>query len=248
MIGWLIGIGAAVGGLSGLFGSIGGIEDEKNELRAQKTDIENRRTQLTNDYNYNRTVLGNSYDEGRNDYYRSIASASESRSINANMAAYSNVLADRNEQMQLENTIVAGLRETGQLEQAIASSGFRASEGTTTRDVLDTGTDRISRQIRLSRDQAALSARSRWLSARYDYLDSSRQIDQYRTALSRLSSRYELEYGKLRVDYDNAYSQYTNAMNDIDAQISDINFWAPANVVWDTITGTIGGALSFIGF
>lgn len=248
MIAWLVAIGAVVGALGGAFSSAGKIQDEKNELKAQKTDLENRRTQLTNDYNYNRISLGNSYDEGRNDYHRSIAFTTESRDLNANIASFSNVYADRNEQLQLEDTIIAGLRETGQLEQAIASSGFRASEGTTTKSVFDTGTERISRQIRLARDQATLSAQSRWLSARYDYLDSSRQIDQYRTALSRLSSRYDLEFGKLKTDYDNAYKQYTDEITGIDDHIKDINLWAPLNVTWDTLTGGLSGALTFMGF
>lgn len=248
MIAWLVAIGAVAGALGGAFSSAGKIQDEKNELKAQKTDLENRRTQLTNDYNYNRISLGNSYDEGRNDYHRSIASATESRDLNANIASFSNVYADRNEQLQLEDTIIAGLRESGQLEQAVASSGLRASEGTTTREVVDSENRRIDDRIQMARDQSELSSRSRWLSARYDYISSNRQIEQYRTALSRLSSRYDLEFGKLKTDYDNAYKQYTDEISGIDDHIEDINFWAPLNVTWDTLTGGLSGALTFMGF
>ncbi len=239
MVPALIGLSATIGMFSGLFGAISKNEEEKAQLNYQKQQLENQKIDLENQYNNSMYKLNSAYDQNRNDYAISIGSTAESRDLNAISASKANVLADKQDLASLENTIISGLRTKGTLSQNIASSGFRLSSGTTQANISSQTNARIDESDSLARETYLLSSSQRFLSARYDYLNANRQIEQYQTAITRLSNSYNNNVNYLNTEYQNSLGEINDQIAMVDSEIKDRS-GVMANYVtpfWEAIKG-----------
>ena len=243
-MGWLAGIVAGIGAIVGMVG--GGFkawnEVDQNiaDITAAKTEAENSKEDLKNNYLYQTTKLANQYDQGRNDTYQAMAQNQQSAQLSANMSAYSNVLQDRTDQQNLIDTIVSGMRSVGQLRQNAAVSGFTMSEGTTTKAVVDSGTSRIESRIQLARDTVELSSTQRFIAARMSWLDAQTRNETYLQNLRRMGNSYRLEKSYMDTEYTNKKQRLDDAIEDYDTALTDQknNRW------WNVTLGVLTGGLA----
>lgn len=230
------GVGAIIGGLN----AWGQNQEERQQLKAQRDNLINKGIQLTNEYEYSSGKLNNSYDQNRNDINENIAATAEALDQNAIASAYTNKATDEQERLQLENTIISGMRSVGTLRQNIASSGFRASEGTSTRGYQEQEESRINKAIQSARNTYLLSTQGRYITARSNYLSANRQIEQYQNNLKRLTNTYLFEKEYMDVNYQNAMKSINDQINDINEALDDNQHFA----LWDVTMGVVSGAVS----
>lgn len=228
-------IGAVMGAIGGGISAYNENQRRKEEARQTKNQIENAKTALTNEYNYNRTVLNNQYDRSVIDINSQIGAESASRDMNALASAASNVNADKNDRMQLENAIISGTQSRGALVQNAAVSGFRNTEGTTTRRGIELGSERIENQIALSRENYNLSVSQRFLSARVSYLNSELRLESYRNQLARNENDFNLQSDYMQSQYQFQMDEYNDQITYYSDVIEDID----SNGWFDVLTGVI---------
>ena len=160
--------------------------------------------------------------------------------------AYTNKATDEQERLQLENTIISGMRSVGALRQNIASSGFRASEGTSTRGYQEQEEARINKAIQSARNTYLLSTQGRYITARSNYLSANRQIEQYQNNLKRLTNTYLFEKEYMDVNYQNAMKSINDQINDINEALDDNQHFALWNVTMGVVSGAVSGAAMFM--
>lgn len=222
-----------------------------SNIDAQNEQIEFQKEQLTRQQNYLKQQYDNSvkwtryqFGQSMNQGNVSIAQATQNRDLTAITNADTMKLQNRQDELQLQNTVAQYTAQNGQINSSIASSGLRRSEGTTQDKAADIQQQFTSSAVKTAFESYDLSSRQRYMNARMSYIQSGRDIDSYREQLAMVQAQtqYSLMTQKQQYDYNN---------NEIDKQKENlknqkIKGWDAEIMKWTSaFTGTVQGTGSF---
>lgn len=237
------GIGALIGGISSGVSSYNQMKAEQEQIDFQKERLQKQQNYLTQQYNnsvkWTRYQFGQSMNQGN----VSIAQATQNRDITAITNADTMKLQNKQDELQLQNTVAQYTAQNGQINSSIASSGLRRSEGTTQDKAANIQQQFTSSAVKTAFESYELSSRQRYMNARMSYIQSGRDIDSYREQLAMVQAQtqYSLMTQKQQYDYQK---------DEIDANITNLNNQRlnDTEIGWMTAlnatTGTLQGAIS----
>lgn len=237
------GIGALIGGISSGISSYNQMKAEQEQIDFQKERLQEQQNYLKDQYDnsvkWTRYQFGQSMNQGN----VSIAQATQNRDIAAITNADTMKLQNKQDELQLQNTVAQYTAQNGQINSSIASSGLRRSEGTTKDKAADIQQQFTSSAVKTAFESYELSSRQRYMNARMSYIQSGRDIDSYREQLAMVQAQtqYSLVTQK---------QQYNYQKDEIDANITNLNNQRmnDNDIIWMTAlnatTGTLHGAIS----
>ena len=244
---WILGA-VALG--YGLISGAAAYNATSSNIDAQNEQIDFQKEQLTRQQNYLKQQYDNSvkwtkyqFGQNMNQGNISIAQATQNRDITAITNADTMKLQNKQDELQLQNTVAQYTAQNGQINSSIASSGLRRSEGTTQDKAADIQQQFTSSAVKTAFESYELSSRQRYMNARMSYIQSGRDIDSYREQLAMVQAQtqYSLMTQKQQYDYQK---------NEIDANITNLNNQRlnDTEIGWMTAlnatTGTLQGAIS----
>ena len=244
---WILGA-VALG--YGLISGAAAYNATSSNIDAQNEQIDFQKEQLTRQQNYLKQQYDNSvkwtkyqFGQNMNQGNISIAQATQNRDITAITNADTMKLQNKQDELQLQNTVAQYTAQNGQINSSIASSGLRRSEGTTQDKAADIQQQFSSSAVKTAFESYELSSRQRYMNARMSYIQSGRDIDSYREQLAMVQAQtqYSLMTQKQQYDYQK---------NEIDANITNLNNQRlnDTEIGWMTAlnatTGTLQGAIS----
>ena len=234
----------------GLISGAAAYNATSSNIDAQNEQIDFQKEQLTRQQNYLKQQYDNSvkwtkyqFGQNMNQGNISIAQATQNRDITAITNADTMKLQNKQDELQLQNTVAQYTAQNGQINSSIASSGLRRSEGTTQDKAADIQQQFTSSAVKTAFESYELSSRQRYMNARMSYIQSGRDIDSYREQLAMVQAQtqYSLMTQKQQYDYQK---------NEIDANITNLNNQRlnDTEIGWMTelnaTTGTLQGAIS----
>ena len=246
-------LGTILGISSLLWGAVAGYaayNSTDNQIKAQNEQIDFQQKQLERQQNYLKQQYDNSvkwtkyqFGQNMNQGNLSISQATQNRDLTAITNADTMKLQNKQDELQLQNTVAQYTAQNGQINSFIASSGLRRSEGTNQDKAADIQQQYTSSAVKTAFDSYELSSRQRYMNARMSYIQSGRDIDSYREQLAMVQAQtqYSLVTQKQQYDYQK---------DEIDANITNLNNQRlnDTEIGWMTAlnatTGTLQGAIS----
>ena len=237
------GIGALIGGISSGISSYNQMKAEQEQIDFQKDRLQEQQNYLKDQYDnsvkWTRYQFGQSMNQGN----LSISQATQNRDIAAITNADTMKLQNKQDEIQLQNTVAQYTAQNGQTNSSIASSGLRRSEGTTQDKAADIQKQYTSSAVKTAFESYELSSRQRYMNARMSYIQSGRDIDSYREQL-------EMVQAQTQYSLMTQQQQYDYQKEEIDANITNLNNQRmnDNDIIWMTAlnatTGTLHGAIS----
>ena len=246
-------LGTILGISSLLWGAVAGYaayNATDNQIKAQNEQIDFQQKQLERQQNYLKQQYDNSvkwtkyqFGQNMNQGNLSISQATQNRDIAAITNADTMKLQNKQDEIQLQNTVAQYTAQNGQINSSIASSGLRRSEGTNQAKSAEIQQQYTSSAVKTAFESYELSSRQRYMNARMSYIQSGRDIDSYREQLAMVQAQtqYSLVTQKQQYDYQK---------DEIDANITNLNNQRlnDTEIGWMTAlnatTGTLQGAIS----
>lgn len=237
------GIGALIGGISSGISSYNQMKAEQEQIDFQKERLQEQQNYLTQQYNNSVKWTKYQFGQSMNQGNLSISQATQNRDIAAITNADTMKLQNKQDELQLQNTVAQYTAQNGQINSSIASSGLRRSEGTTKDKAADIQQQFTSSAVKTAFESYELSSSQRYMNARMSYIQSGRDIDSYREQLAMVQAQtqYSLVTQKQQYDYQK---------DEIDANITNLNNQRlnDTEIGWMTAlnatTGTLHGAIS----
>lgn len=237
------GIGALIGGISSGVSSYNQMKAEQEQIDFQKERLQKQQNYLTQQYNNSVKWTKYQFGQSMNQGNLSISQATQNRDLTAITNADTMKLQNKQDELQLQNTVAQYTAQNGQINSSIASSGLRRSEGTTQDRAADIQQQFASSAVKTAFESYDLSSRQRYMNARMSYIQSGRDIDSYREQLAMVQAQtqYSLMTQKQQYDYQKG---------EIDANIKNLNNQRlnDTEIGWMTAlnatTGTLQGAIS----
>ena len=237
------GIGALIGGISSGISSYNQMKAEQEQIDFQKDRLQEQQNYLKQQYDnsvkWTRYQFGQSMNQGN----LSISQATQNRDITAITNADTMKLQNKQDELQLQNTVAQYTAQNGQINSSIASSGLRRSEGTNQAKSADIQQQYTSDAVKTAFESYELSSRQRYMNARMSYIQSGRDIDSYREQLAMVQA--QTQYSLMTQQ-----QQYDYQKEEIDANITNLNNQRlnDTDIIWMTAlnatTGTLHGAIS----
>ena len=237
------GIGALIGGISSGISSYNQMKAEQEQIDFQKERLQEQQNYLKDQYDnsvkWTRYQFGQSMNQGN----LSISQATQNRDITAITNADTMKLQNKQDELQLQNTVAQYTAQNGQTNSSIASSGLRRSEGTNQAKSADIQQQYTSDAVKTAFESYELSSRQRYMNARMSYIQSGRDIDSYREQLAMVQA--QTQYSLMTQQ-----QQYNYQKDEIDANIENLNNQRlnDTEIGWMTAlnatTGTLQGAIS----
>lgn len=237
------GIGALIGGISSGVSSYNQMKAEQEQIDFQKERLQKQQNYLTQQYNNSVKWTKYQFGQSMNQGNLSISQATQNRDLTAITNADTMKLQNKQDELQLQNTVAQYTAQNGQINSYIASSGLRRSEGTTQDKAADIQQQFTSSAVKTAFESYELSSRQRYMNARMSYIQSGRDIDSYREQLAMVQAQtqYSLMTQKQQYDYQK---------DEIDANITNLDNQRlnDTEIGWMTAlnatTGTLQGAIS----
>lgn len=237
------GIGALIGGISSGVSSYNQMKAEQEQIDFQKDRLQKQQNYLTQQYNNSVKWTKYQFGQSMNQGNLSISQATQNRDLTAITNADTMKLQNKQDELQLQNTVAQYTAQNGQINSSIASSGLRRSEGTTQDRAADIQQQFASSAVKTAFESYELSSRQRYMNARMSYIQSGRDIDSYREQLAMVQAQtqYSLMTQKKQYDYQK---------DEIDANITNLDNQRlnDTEIGWMTAlnatTGTLQGAIS----
>ena len=238
------GIGALIGGISSGISSYNQMKAEQEQIDFQKERLQEQQNYLTQQYNnsvkWTKYQFGQSMDQGN----LSISQATQNRDIAAITNADTMKLQNKQDELQLQNTVAQYTAQNGQINSSIASSGLRRSEGTTKDKAADIQQQFTSSAVKTAFESYELSSRQRYMNARMSYIQSGRDIDSYREQLAMVQAQTQYSLMTQQQQYEYNDTEITKQIANLKKQKiegpdAEIMKWTSA------ITGGIQGTASF---
>lgn len=237
------GVGALIGGISSGISSYNQMKAEQEQIDFQKERLQKQQNYLTQQYNNSVKWTKYQFGQSMNQGNLSISQATQNRDITAITNADTMKLQNKQDELQLQNTVAQYTAQNGQINSSIASSGLRRSEGTTQDRAADIQQQLTSSAVKTAFESYELSSRQRYMNARMSYIQSGRDIDSYREQLAivQAQTQYSLMTQKKQYDYQK---------DEIDANITNLDNQRlnDTEIGWMTAlnatTGTLQGAIS----
>ena len=237
------GIGALIGGISSGISSYNQMKAEQEQIDFQKERLQEQQNYLTQQYNNSVKWTKYQFGQSMNQGNLSISQATQNRDIAAITNADTMKLQNKQDELQLQNTVAQYTAQNGQINSSIASSGLRRSDGTTQDKSADIQQQYTSDAVKTAFESYELSSRQRYMNARMSYIQSGRDIDSYREQLAivQAQTQYSLMTQQQQYDYQK---------EEIDANITNLNNQRlnDTEIGWMTAlnatTGTLQGAIS----
>lgn len=248
MLGTVLGISSllwgAVAGYAAYNATSSNIDAHNEQIKLQQEQLTRQQEYLTQQYNNSVKWTKYQFGQNMNQGNVSIAQATQNRDLTAITNADTMKLQNKNDELQLQNTVAQYTAQNGQINSSIASSGLRRSEGTTQDKAADIQQQYTSSAVKTAFESYELSSRQRYLNARMSYIQSGRDIDSYREQLAMIQAQtqYSLMTQKQQYDYNNTEitKQKDNLNNQkIEGFGAEIMKWTSA------LTGGIQGTASF---
>ena len=237
------GIGALIGGISSGISSYNQMKAEQEQIDFQKERLQEQQNYLTQQYNNSVKWTKYQFGQSMNQGNLSISQATQNRDIAAITNADTMKLQNKQDELQLQNTVAQYTAQNGQINSSIASSGLRRSEGTNQDKAADIQQQYTSSAVKTAFDSYELSSRQRYMNARMSYIQSGRDIDSYREQLAMVQA--QTQYSLMTQQ-----QQYNYQKDEIDANITNLNNQRlnDTDIIWMTAlnatTGTLQGAIS----
>lgn len=237
------GVGALIGGISSGISSYNQMKAEQEQIDFQKERLQQQQNYLTQQYNNSVKWTKYQFGQSMNQGNLSISQATQNRDITSITNADTMKLQNKNDELQLQNTVAQYTAQNGQINSSIASSGLRRSEGTNQAKSADIQQQYTSDAVKTAFESYELSSRQRYMNARMSYIQSGRDIDSYREQLAMVQAQtqYSLMTQKKQYDYQK---------DEIDANITNLDNQRlnDTEIGWMTAlnatTGTLQGAIS----
>ena len=247
-MGWVIGTIAALYGLASGYAAYNAtsknIEAQNEQIDFQQKQLERQQDYLKQQYDNSVKWTKYQFGQSMNQGNVSIAQATQNRDITAITNADTMKLQNKQDELQLQNTVAQYTAQNGQINSSIASSGLRRSEGTNQAKSSDIQKQYTSDAVKTAFESYEVSSRQRYMNARMSYIQSGRDIDSYREQLAMLQAQtqYSLMTQKQQYDYNDTEitKQKDNLKNQkIEGLGAEIMKWTSA------LTGGIQGTASF---
>ena len=247
MLGTILGISSLLWGAAAGYAAYNATD---NQIKAQNEQIDFQQKQLERQQNYLKQQYDNSvkwtkyqFGQNMNQGNLSISQATQNRDLTAITNADTMKLQNKQDELQLQNTVAQYTAQNGQINSSIASSGLRRSEGTNQDKAANIQQQYTSSAVKTAFESYELSSRQRYMNARMSYIQSGRDIDSYREQLAMVQAQtqYSLVTQKQQYDYQK---------DEIDANITNLNNQRlnDTEIGWMTAlnatTGTLQGAIS----
>lgn len=235
----------------GLISGAAAYNATSSNIDAQNEQIEFQKEQLTRQQNYLKQQYDNSvkwtryqFGQNMNQGNLSISQATQNRDLTAITNADTMKLQNKQDELQLQNTIAQYTAQNGQINSSIASSGLRRSEGTTQDKAADIQQQYTSSAVKTAFESYELSSRQRYMNARMSYIQSGRDIDSYREQLAMVQAQTQYSLITQKQQYDYNYTEITKQKDNLENQKitgldAEIMKWTSA------LTGGIQGTSSF---
>ena len=248
MLGTILGISSLLWGAAAGYAAYNATD---NQIKAQNEQIDFQQKQLERQQNYLKQQYDNSvkwtkyqFGQNMNQGNLSISQATQNRDLTAITNADTMKLQNKQDELQLQNTVAQYTAHNGQINSSIASSGLRRSEGTTQDKAADIQQQYTSSAVKTAFESYELSSRQRYMNARMSYIQSGRDIDSYREQLVMVQAQtqYSLMTQKQQYEYNDTEitKQIANLKKQkIEGPDAEIMKWTSA------ITGGIQGTASF---
>ena len=247
MLGTILGISSLIWGAAAGYAAYNATD---NQIKAQNEQIDFQQKQLERQQNYLKQQYDNSvkwtkyqFGQNMNQGNLSISQATQNRDLTAITNADTMKLQNKQDELQLQNTVAQYTAQNGQINSFIASSGLRRSEGTNQDKAADIQQQYTSSAVKTAFDSYELSSRQRYMNARMSYIQSGRDIDSYREQLAMVQA--QTQYSLMTQQ-----QQYDYQKDEIDANITNLNNQRlnDTDIIWMTAlnatTGTLQGAIS----
>ena len=247
MLGTILGISSLIWGAAAGYAAYNATD---NQIKAQNEQIDFQQKQLERQQNYLKQQYDNSvkwtkyqFGQNMNKGNLSISQATQNRDLTAITNADTMKLQNKQDELQLQNTVAQYTAQNGQINSFIASSGLRRSEGTNQDKAADIQQQYTSSAVKTAFESYELSSRQRYMNARMSYIQSGRDIDSYREQLAMVQA--QTQYSLMTQQ-----QQYNYQKDEIDANIENLNNQRlnDTEIGWMTAlnatTGTLQGAIS----
>ena len=247
MLGTILGISSLIWGAAAGYAAYNATD---NQIKAQNEQIDFQQKQLERQQNYLKQQYDNSvkwtkyqFGQSMNQGNLSISQATQNRDLTAITNADTMKLQNKQDELQLQNTVAQYTAQNGQINSFIASSGLRRSEGTNQDKAADIQQQYTSSAVKTAFESYELSSRQRYMNARMSYIQSGRDIDSYREQLAMVQA--QTQYSLMTQQ-----QQYNYQKDEIDANIENLNNQRlnDTEIGWMTAlnatTGTLQGAIS----
>lgn len=237
------GVGALIGGISSGISSYNQMKAEQEQIDFQKERLQKQQNYLTQQYNNSVKWTKYQFGQSMNQGNLSISQTTQNRDLTAITNADTMKLQNKQDELQLKNTVAQYTAQNGQINSSIASSGLRRSEGTTQDKAADIQQQFTSSAVKTAFESYDLSSRQRYMNARMSYIQSGRDIDSYREQLAMVQA--QTQYSLMTQQ-----QQYDYQKEEIDANITNLNNQRmnDNDIIWMTAlnatTGTLHGAIS----
>lgn len=251
----MLSVGTVIlGGLSVGYGVLSGIASYNatdNQIKAQNEQIDFQQKQLERQQNYLKQQYDNSvkwtkyqFGQSMNQGNLSISQATQNRDLTAITNADAIKLQNKQEELQLQNTVAQYTAQNGQINSSIASSGLRRSEGTTQDKAADIQQQYTSSAVKTAFESYELSSRQRYMNARMSYIQSGRDIDSYREQLAMIQAQTQYSLMTQKQQYEYNDKEITEQIANLENQ--KITGWEADAIKWmNALTGGVQGTASF---
>ena len=238
------GIGALIGGISSGISSYNQMKAEQEQIDFQKERLQEQQNYLKDQYDNSVKWTKYQFGQNMNQGNLSISQATQNRDLTAITNADTMKLQNKQDELQLQNTVAQYTAQNGQINSFIASSGLRRSEGTTQDKAADIQQQYTSSAVKTAFDSYELSSRQRYMNARMSYIQSGRDIDSYREQLAMVQAQTQYSLMTQRQQYEYNDTEITKQKENLGNQ--KIEGWDAEIMKWTSaFTGGIQGTASF---
>ena len=248
MLGTILGISSLIWGAAAGYAAYNATD---NQIKAQNEQIDFQQKQLERQQNYLKQQYDNSvkwtkyqFGQNMNQGNLSISQATQNRDLTAITNADTMKLQNKQDELQLQNTVAQYTAQNGQINSFIASSGLRRSEGTNQDKAADIQQQYTSSAVKTAFDSYELSSRQRYMNARMSYIQSGRDIDSYREQLAMVQAQTQYSLMTQKQQYEYNDTEITKQKENLGHQ--KIEGWDAEIIEWtSSLTGGIQGTASF---
>ena len=247
-MGWVIGTIAALYGLASGYAAYNAtssnIDDQNEQIDFQKEQLTRQQNYLKQQYDNSVKWTKYQFGQNMNQGNVSIAQATQNRDITAITNADTMKLQNKQDELQLQNTVAQYTAQNGQINSSIASSGLRRSEGTNQAKSAEIQQQFTSSAVKTAFESYELSSRQRYMNARMSYIQSGRDIDSYREQLAMVQAQTQYSLMTQKQQYDYNDTEITKQKENLENQ--KITGWDAEIMKWTSaLTGTVQGTGSF---
>lgn len=247
-MGWVIGTIAALYGLASGYAAYNAtsknIDAQNEQIDFQQKQLARQQEYLTQQYNNSVKWTKYQFGQSMNQGNVSIAQATQNRDLTAITNADTMKLQNKQDELQLQNTVAQYTAQNGQINSSIASSGLRRSEGTTQDKAADIQQQFTSSAVKTAFESYDLSSRQRYMNARMSYIQSGRDIDSYREQLAMVQAQTQYSLMTQRQQYEYNNTEITKQKDNLENQ--KITGWDAEIMKWTSaLTGSVQGTGSF---